>query len=45
VLRRARIFRPARDAPQSGWNNTKQWKIELDNRERWVNPLIGWSSR
>jgi len=42
--RRARIFKRAREAPQSGWHNTKTWKIELDNRERWENPLIGYSS-
>lgn len=42
--RRARIFRPARNAAQSGWSGTQIWKIELDNRERWENPLIGWSS-
>ncbi|VDN50168.1 unnamed protein product [Dracunculus medinensis] len=40
----ARIYIPAREATQSAWNNTKTWKIELDNRQRWENPLIGWSS-
>lgn len=40
----ARIFRPARETPQAGWNNTKIWKIELDNRGRWENPLMGWAS-
>ncbi|VDK47751.1 unnamed protein product [Anisakis simplex] len=42
--RTARIFKPAREATQTAWNNTKMWKIELDNRERWENPLMGWSS-
>ncbi|VDN01874.1 unnamed protein product [Thelazia callipaeda] len=42
--RRVRIYRPARQATQSGWANTKTWKIEFDNQERWENPLIGWSS-
>lgn len=41
--RRARIFKPAREATQTAWGNTKVWKIELDNRERWENPLMGWS--
>uniref|UniRef100_A0A0N4ZFV3 NADH dehydrogenase [ubiquinone] iron-sulfur protein 4, mitochondrial n=1 Tax=Parastrongyloides trichosuri TaxID=131310 RepID=A0A0N4ZFV3_PARTI len=41
--RTARIFKPAREATQSAWGNTKVWKIELDNRERWENPLMGWS--
>ncbi|VDM59285.1 unnamed protein product [Angiostrongylus costaricensis] len=40
--RRARIFRAAREATQASWNNTKAWRIELDNRSRWENPLIGW---
>uniref|UniRef100_A0A1I7ZM71 NADH dehydrogenase [ubiquinone] iron-sulfur protein 4, mitochondrial n=1 Tax=Steinernema glaseri TaxID=37863 RepID=A0A1I7ZM71_9BILA len=42
--RTARIFKPAREATQTAWNNTNVWKIELDNRERWENPLMGWSS-
>ncbi|KAK0425027.1 hypothetical protein QR680_008992 [Steinernema hermaphroditum] len=42
--RSARIFKPAREATQTAWNNTNVWKIELDNRERWENPLMGWSS-
>uniref|UniRef100_A0A0K0FY46 NADH dehydrogenase [ubiquinone] iron-sulfur protein 4, mitochondrial n=1 Tax=Strongyloides venezuelensis TaxID=75913 RepID=A0A0K0FY46_STRVS len=41
--RTARIFKPAREATQTAWGNTKVWKIELDNRERWENPLMGWS--
>jgi NADH dehydrogenase (ubiquinone) Fe-S protein 4 len=44
VNRRARVFMPAREATQTAWNNTKLWKIELDNRERWENPLMGWAS-
>ncbi|KAM3720519.1 NADH dehydrogenase [ubiquinone] iron-sulfur protein 4 [Dirofilaria immitis] len=42
--RRVRIYRPAREATQSGWAATRTWKIEVDNMERWENPLIGWSS-
>ncbi|KAF7639161.1 hypothetical protein Mgra_00001394 [Meloidogyne graminicola] len=42
--RRVVIYRPARNAMQSGWNNVVAWKIELDNRERWENPNIGWCS-
>lgn len=29
---------------QSGTNNLRSWRIEFDNRERWENPLMGWSS-
>uniref|UniRef100_A0A803YAN7 NADH dehydrogenase [ubiquinone] iron-sulfur protein 4, mitochondrial n=1 Tax=Meleagris gallopavo TaxID=9103 RepID=A0A803YAN7_MELGA len=42
--RRVHIFVPARNAMQAGVNNTKKWKMEFDNRERWENPLMGWAS-
>lgn len=42
--RYVRIFIPARNAMQSGTNNTHQWKIEFENEERWENPLMGWAS-
>ncbi|EEC18742.1 NADH dehydrogenase, putative [Ixodes scapularis] len=42
--RRVRIFVPARNAMQSGTNNTHAWRMEFDNRERWENPLMGWCS-
>ncbi|KAG8429649.1 hypothetical protein GDO86_002422, partial [Hymenochirus boettgeri] len=42
--RKVHIFVPARNAMQSGVQNTKKWKLEFDNRERWENPLLGWAS-
>ncbi|PAV71075.1 hypothetical protein WR25_11279 [Diploscapter pachys] len=42
--RRARIFQPPRGTTQAGWNNAQGWKIQLDTRERWDNPLIGYCS-
>ncbi|XP_058056823.1 NADH dehydrogenase [ubiquinone] iron-sulfur protein 4, mitochondrial [Anopheles bellator] len=42
--RRVRIFVPAKNAMQSGTDNIQHWSIEFDNRERWENPLMGWSS-
>lgn len=42
--RRARIYRNSRSATQSGWKTTDKWKIELDHRSRWENPLMGWCS-
>nr|CAG4638739.1 EOG090X0DNW [Cyclestheria hislopi] len=42
--RRVRIWKPAKHAMQSGTNNTHLWKIEFDTRERWENPLMGWTS-
>jgi len=44
VTRKVRIFRPAKNAMQSGMQNTKKWKIEFDTRERWENPTMGWGS-
>ncbi|XP_069483365.1 NADH dehydrogenase [ubiquinone] iron-sulfur protein 4, mitochondrial [Ambystoma mexicanum] len=42
--RKVNIFVPARNATQSGVNNTKKWNINFDTRERWENPLMGWAS-
>jgi len=42
--RLVRIFRPAKNAMQSGTNGVRRWKIEFETRERWENPLMGWSS-
>ncbi|XP_002736684.1 NADH dehydrogenase [ubiquinone] iron-sulfur protein 4, mitochondrial-like [Saccoglossus kowalevskii] len=42
--RLVRIFVPTKNAMQSGTHNTRNWRIEFDTRERWENPLIGWSS-
>lgn len=42
--RRVCIFSPARNAMQSGSNNTHHWKMAFETRERWENPLMGWTS-
>lgn len=42
--RRVRIHIPTKNAMQSGTNNIHNWEIEFDTRERWENPLMGWSS-
>ena len=42
--RRVRIFKPAKNAMQSGTANIKRWRMEFETRERWENPLMGWSS-
>jgi NADH dehydrogenase (ubiquinone) Fe-S protein 4 len=42
--RMARIYRPSKNAMQSGSATTKRWKIEFETRERWENPLMGWAS-
>ncbi|KAJ8285366.1 hypothetical protein GJAV_G00026010 [Gymnothorax javanicus] len=42
--RTVRISVPARTAMQSGVKNTQKWKMDFDTRERWENPLMGWTS-
>ncbi|EFN89068.1 NADH dehydrogenase [ubiquinone] iron-sulfur protein 4, mitochondrial [Harpegnathos saltator] len=42
--RRVRIYQPAKSAMQSGTNNINFWQIDFDTRERWENPLMGWTS-
>ncbi|KAJ6636214.1 NADH dehydrogenase [ubiquinone] iron-sulfur protein 4, mitochondrial [Pseudolycoriella hygida] len=42
--RRVRIYIPAKNAMQSGTNNVNNWEMEFDTRERWENPLMGWTS-
>ena len=40
----ARIFRPSRDATQSGLARTKQWILEFDQTSpREIDPLMGWN--
>ncbi|OTF70187.1 NADH dehydrogenase[ubiquinone] iron-sulfur protein 3, mitochondrial-like protein [Euroglyphus maynei] len=42
--RRVRIYKPAKNAMQSGTFDTQKWKLDFENRARWENPLIGWTS-
>ncbi|CAH0401395.1 unnamed protein product [Chilo suppressalis] len=42
--RRVRIYQPPKNAMQSGTNNIHHWEMEFDNRQRWENPLMGWTS-
>ncbi|KAI8056620.1 ETC complex I subunit conserved region-domain-containing protein [Syncephalis plumigaleata] len=47
MSRSVRIFSPAKNAMQSGVNNTRQWKLDFDimpEGARWENPLMGWAS-
>lgn len=42
---RARIYKPARNAMQSGRARTKQWLLEFEpERPRMPDPLMGWTS-
>ncbi|XP_060521606.1 NADH dehydrogenase [ubiquinone] iron-sulfur protein 4, mitochondrial [Cylas formicarius] len=42
--RRVRIYEPPKNCMQSGTNNLGHWEMDFDARERWENPLMGWSS-
>ncbi|XP_015174907.1 PREDICTED: NADH dehydrogenase [ubiquinone] iron-sulfur protein 4, mitochondrial [Polistes dominula] len=42
--RMVRIYQPPKNAMQSGTNNINYWQIDFETRERWENPLIGWTS-
>ena len=40
----ARIYRPSKDASQSGLARTKQWLLEFDQTApRETDPLMGWT--
>ena len=40
----ARIFRPARNAMQSGQGNAKDWVLEFEPEQaRRIDPLMGWT--
>jgi hypothetical protein len=42
---RARIYKPARNAMQSGKARTKQWLLEYEPESpRTIDPLMGWTS-
>ncbi|NJC42330.1 hypothetical protein GGQ87_002625 [Brevundimonas alba] len=41
----ARIYRPARNAMQSGKANTRHWRLEFEPASaRTIDPLMGWTS-
>ncbi len=42
---RARIYRPARNAMQSGMARTKEWILEMEPKAPpEIDPLMGWTS-
>lgn len=42
--RTVRIYKPPKNAMQSGTDNINYWQISFDTRERWENSLMGWCS-
>ena len=43
-MNKAKIYKPAKTAMQSGMRNTKNWLLEFDALNTGVNPLTGWES-
>ena len=42
---KARIFRPSKNAMQSGWANTQRWVLKFEQlSSRTVEPLMGYTS-
>ncbi|XP_003748523.1 NADH dehydrogenase [ubiquinone] iron-sulfur protein 4, mitochondrial [Galendromus occidentalis] len=39
-----RIYKPTKNCMQSGTANTHHWSMSFDNRQRWTNTLMGWTS-
>lgn len=42
--RKVTIYAPSKSAMQSGLGKLGYWKMALDKRDKWENPLMGWSS-
>ena len=43
-MKKAKIYKPAKTAMQSGKRNTKNWLLEFDTLNTGINPLTGWES-
>ncbi len=43
-MKKAKIFKPAKTAMQSGLRNSICWVLEFDTKKKGTNPLMGWIS-
>ena len=43
-MRKAKIYKPAQTAMQSGKGNSKNWLLEFDTLNNGINPLMGWET-
>ena len=43
-MKKAKIYKPARTAMQSGSRNSKKWLLEFDTKNTGIDPLMGWES-
>ena len=43
-MKKAKIYKPAKTAMQSGSRNTKKWLLEFDTLNTGIDPLMGWET-
>ena len=43
-MSKAKIYKPAQTAMQSGKGNSKNWLLEFDTLNNGINPLTGWET-
>jgi hypothetical protein len=43
-MKKAKIYKPAKTAMQSGLRNSKYWLLEFDTNDTGINPLMGWET-
>jgi len=43
-MKKAKIYKPAKTAMQSGKKNTRKWLLEFDTLNNDTSPLMGWIS-
>ena len=43
-MKKAKIYKPAKTAMQSGRRNSNMWLLEFDTLDTGVSPLMGWES-
>ena len=43
-MKKAKIYKPAKTAMQSGKGNSKNWLLEFDTLNTEIEPLMGWVS-
>ena len=43
-MKRAKIYKPAKTAMQSGIRNTKNWLLSFDTLDKGTDPLMGWET-
>ena len=43
-MKKVKIYKPAKNAMQSGLKKTKNWILEFDTLNTGVNPLMGWET-